>query len=128
MFFTPQGYWIALSSAFHMSCDAAFIIAARAPILTHSAPKPDEEPDPEILTMASEKVLVMLQGALGFQRGFARLAAAMLEGESLPKLLRRAEAMGLAAMRPARRRVRANAKRLAHGVPDDGSHKNAGRP
>ena len=66
--------------------------------------------------MASEKLVAMLEGALGAQQEFARLAAGMLAGESLPKLMRRAEAIGLAACRPARRRVSANAKRLARGA------------
>jgi hypothetical protein len=113
MFFTPHGYWVALFSAFHMTRDAHSIIAARASILASAATRPQGGPDPEILAMASEKLLAMLEGAIGAQRGFARLAAGMLEGESLPKLLRRADAIGFAACRPARRRVRANAKRLA---------------
>jgi hypothetical protein len=113
MFFTPLGYWVALFSAFHMTRDAVVIIAARTPILAKAAIAPQKGLDPEILAMASEKLAAMLEGALGAQQEFARLVLGMLDGESLPELLRRAEAIGLAASRPARRRVRANAKRLA---------------
>ncbi|MGC1578009.1 MAG: hypothetical protein WA813_18160 [Beijerinckiaceae bacterium] len=113
MFFTPLGYWVALSSAFHMTRDAALIIAARTPILAKAAIASQKGLDPEILAMAGEKLVAMLEGAIGAQQEFGRLVLGMLDGESLPELLRRAEAIGLAASRPARRRVRANAKRLA---------------
>jgi hypothetical protein len=113
MFFTPLGYWVALFSSFHMTRDAALIIAARTPILAKAAIAPQKELDPEILAMASEKLAAMLDGVIGAQQEFARLVLGMLDGESLPEFLRRAEAIGLTASRPARRRVRANAKRLA---------------
>jgi hypothetical protein len=116
MFFTPLGYWAALFGAFPMTRDAALIVAARIPILANAALAPQQGLHPEILTMANEKLAAMLEGALGAQQESARLVLGMLDGESLPKLLRRAEAIGLAASRPARRRVRANAKRLAGGA------------
>jgi hypothetical protein len=112
MLFTPQGYWVALFSALQMTRDAALTITARTPILAKAAIAPQNPLDPEILAMGSEKVAAMLEGAIGAQQGIARLAAGALAGESLPKLVRRVEDIALAACRPARRRVRANARRL----------------
>jgi hypothetical protein len=112
MFFTPFGYFVALSGAFRMASDAAITIAARSPILAQAAMSPAQALDPEILRMMTEKVAAMLEGAIGAQHGMAYLAASALRGESLPKLLRRTSAIGMAAYRPARRRVRANAKSL----------------
>jgi hypothetical protein len=110
--FTPYGYWLALLSASHLARDAALTMAARAPILAEAAFFPEKALDPEILVMASEKLAAMLEGALGAQQEMAHLAASVLRGESLPHLLRRTRAIGIAAYRPARRRVRANARRL----------------
>ena len=112
MYFTWARYWAAFSNVFHMTGDLAVIIAARTPILARAAIAPQQGLDPEILAMTSEKVTAMLEGSFAAQRGMLRLAASALIGESLPTLLRRTQAIGLAASRPTRRRVRANARRL----------------
>ncbi|MBV9567666.1 MAG: hypothetical protein JO172_05975 [Hyphomicrobiales bacterium] len=112
MYFTSGRHWAALFDALHMTGDLAVIIAARTPILARAAMSPQHGIDPEILAMASEKVVALLEGAVAAQQGMLRLAASALTGESLQTLLRRTEAIGLAASRPARRRVRANARRL----------------
>ncbi|MBW0005977.1 MAG: hypothetical protein JO216_21115 [Hyphomicrobiales bacterium] len=112
MLFTSRAFWAALSSALQMTRDAHLIVTARTPILAKAALTANRGLDPEIAEMASEKLIAFVEGAAGAQQGLARLAAGMFAGESLPKLMRRAEAIGLAACRPARRRVRANAKRL----------------
>jgi hypothetical protein len=112
MFFTPFGYLVTLSRAWRMASDAAITIAARSPILVQAAIFPTRNLDPEIPRMVSEKVAAMLEGAIGAQHEMAYLAASALRGESLPKLLRRTTAIGVAGLRPARRRIRANAQRL----------------
>ena len=112
MYFTSARYWAPMFNAFRMTGDLAVIIAARTPILARATLRPQHGIDPEIVAMASEKVVALLEGAVAAQQGMLRLAASALTGESLQTLLRRSEAIGLAASRPARRRVRANARRL----------------
>jgi hypothetical protein len=112
MFFTPFGYLAALSDAFRTASDAAITIAARSTILAEAAMFPARALDPEIARMMSEKLAAAIEGAIGAQHETAYLAASAMRGESLPKLMRKTTAIGMAGFRPTRRRIRANAKRL----------------
>jgi hypothetical protein len=114
MFFTPFSYLEALSGSIRTMRDVAITIAARGPILAQAAFFPTRALDPEIFRMVSEKIAASLEGAIAAQHEIAYLAAGALRGEGLPKLMRRSSAIGTAGLRPARRRVRANAKRLTN--------------
>ncbi|MFI5012223.1 MAG: hypothetical protein ACHQAY_07745 [Hyphomicrobiales bacterium] len=112
MFFTPFGYLAALSDVFRMGSEAAVTIAARSVIVARAAMFPARALDPEISRMVSEKLSAVIEGAIGAQYELAYLAASAMRGESLPALMRKTTAIGVAGLRPARLRVRANAKRL----------------
>ena len=112
MFFTPFGYMAMLSSALRMANDAAVTIAARSVIMAEAALLPGRALDPELADMVSEKVAAVAEGAIEAQHQMAYLVAGALRGDSLPSLMRRTTAVGMAGIRPARRRMRANAKRL----------------
>ncbi|SDR62603.1 hypothetical protein SAMN05444161_0540 [Rhizobiales bacterium GAS191] len=113
MFFTPFGYLAAFSAALRMANDVAVTVAARSSILAQAAIFPERPLDPEIPRMMSEKLSAVIEGAIGAQHEFAYLAASAMRGDSLPTLMRQTTAVGMAGLRPARRAVRANAKRLS---------------
>jgi len=117
MFFTPFGYLAAVSASLRLASDAAITIAARSSILTQQAMYPGRTLDPEIPRMLSEKVAALVEGGIGVQHEFAYLAASAMRGESLPRLMRKTQAVGMAGLLPAQRAVRANARRLGQRPP-----------
>ena len=112
MFFTPFGYLAAVSATLRVANDVAITIAARSSILVQQAMFPGRSLDPEIPRMLNEKVAALVEGSIGAQHEFAYLAASAMRGDSLPRLMRQTQAVGMAGLRPARRAVRANARRL----------------
>jgi hypothetical protein len=102
------------SSAMQAGADAAATIAARTPTLLMHSLSPSAETAREARRMVEEKVDAFVEGAAAAQFAWASLMAkALFGGVRGPSDL----SLGMsriaeAAMRPARRKVRANAKRL----------------
>jgi hypothetical protein len=113
MFFTPFGYMAAYGDALRTANAAAFTIMARGAILAEAAMFPFRALDPEIPRMVAEKVAAAIEGGVAAQRQMVQLAAGAARGDDWVKLMRKANLVGEAGMRPATRRVRANARRLA---------------
>ena len=97
------------------SQDAAVTIAARLPMIAKASRKPAAPPPAEMQRMVSEKAEAAMQGAFAASMAMGKLwTRAMFGGLRTPMDV----AQGLAsvadaAMKPARQRVRANAKRLS---------------
>jgi hypothetical protein len=109
------------SSAVQAGVDAAVTIAARTPALWSHGFNPTAESVRETQRMVQEKVDAALEGAAAAQFAWASLFFKASFGG-----IRNADELSLglagvaeAAMRPARRKVRANAKRLT-GLPKIG--------
>ena len=113
MFFFPFGYLSACLEAGRLMSEAAVTIGARSLILMEAAMRPGRALDPEIPRMIAEKLAAAAQGAAAAQAEFAALAASALAGASLPELAGRLTRVGEAGLRPAKRRLHANAKRLS---------------
>jgi hypothetical protein len=117
MFFTPLGYLAAFSAALRTANDVAVTVAARSSILAQAAFFPTAVLDPEIPRMMSEKISAAIEGTIGAQYQLAYLTASAMRGDSLSSLMRQTTAVGMAGLRPAQRRIRANAKRLGRRSP-----------
>jgi hypothetical protein len=109
------------SSAVQAGFDAAVTIAARTPALLSQSFNPTAESARETQRMVQEKIEAIYEGAAAAQFAWASLMMkAAFGGVRSPSDL----SLGLAgvaeaALRPARRKVRANAKRLT-GMPKMG--------
>lgn len=101
-------------AAFETSVAAGITIAARWPILLQTMHAPNSASVAETRLMVDEKVAAMIEGAFAAQLAGLAFAAKMARGEVRhPGDVMKAASDALnAAMKPARRRVVANAKRL----------------
>jgi hypothetical protein len=113
MVLTPFGYMAAFLDACRMANEVAFTVAARGAILAEAAIYPPRALDPEIARMVVEKAAATVEGTVAAQRRLGELALGALRGDDWMALMRKAAAVTEAGLRPARRRVRANARRLA---------------
>lgn len=94
--------------------DAAVTISARLPDLAAAARSPAAPPSAEVLRMVSEKTEAAMQGAVAASLAMGQLwTRALFGGVRTPlDAMHGLAGVADAAMRPARVRVRANAKRL----------------
>lgn len=109
------------SSAMQAGVDAAVTIAARTPGLFMHSVNPTAESARETHRMVQEKIDAVVEGAQAAQFAWASfMMKACFGGIRSPSDLSLAmSGVAEAAMRPARRKVRANAKRLT-GLPKIG--------
>lgn len=101
-------------AALETSVAASVTIAARWPILLQTMHAPSSASVAETRLMVDEKVAAMVEGAFAAQIAALAFTAKLVRGEvRYPSdVLKAASEAMHAAMKPARRRVVANAKRL----------------
>ena len=97
------------------SHDAAVTIAARLPMIAKASRSPGAPPSPEMQAMVSEKVAAGVQGAAAASFAWGQFwTRAMLGGIRTPIDAAHGLAnVAAAAMAPAHKKVRANARRLS---------------
>lgn len=101
-------------TAFETSLAASVTIAARWPILLQALHAPNRRSVAETRLMVDEKVAAMVEGAFAAQLATLAFAGRMARGEvrHAGDVMRAATEAMQAALKPARRRVVENAKRL----------------
>ncbi|MBS7804024.1 hypothetical protein KIH24_05485 [Rhizobiales bacterium TNE-4] len=101
-------------AAFETSLAASVTIAARWPILLQTMHAPSRTSVAETRLMVDEKFAAMVEGAVAAQLATLSLAGKMMRGEirHAGDLVRATTETMTVALKPARRRVVANAKRL----------------
>ncbi len=109
------------SSSMQAGVDAAVTIAARTPALLMHGLNPTAEGAHEARRMVQEKIDAVVEGAAAAQFAWASLMVKACFGgiRDASDLSLGMSGVAEAAMRPARRKVRANARRLT-GVPKIG--------